>query len=133
MTTTFEATIVETATSSVFETYTRDDYEQSYSDFHKEAYGFRPRHSTSHWTLEMFKREFEELNRACEANEAAEKKAISVIEAKITQLIELGAKDRKTAIKWLADGEQLNPNDNYDMDYLCYQLGVPYGYFNNRT
>jgi hypothetical protein len=35
-----------------------EQYRCIYSDKHKDAYGFRPRHDTSDWTMEDFLREF---------------------------------------------------------------------------
>lgn len=51
--------------------YERDMAWDTYSDVHKELYGFRPRHDFSTWTLEDFERAnkelFEEAERTAEA------------------------------------------------------------------
>ena len=98
-------------------------------DFYKEAYGFRPRHlDTSEWTLEDFDREFALLATVCEQNrierEAAEAQAIVRFEARITDLIQSGAKDRETAMRWIHEAEGTDGDDSY----LCFQLGLPYRY-----
>jgi hypothetical protein len=110
---------------------TIQDYEESFSDFYKEAYGVRPRGiNTSNWTLENWKKEWELLHAICESNreaeEIAESHAIYEFELQVQELIEMGAKDRDTAIRWIADAEQCQPNSSQ----MCYVCGLPYGYFN---
>lgn len=104
-----------------------------YSDFHKEAYGSRPRHDTSAWTEADFDRVFERLAAVCRDNEAATQKAQAEakreFEIRVRKVMGLGAGDRPTAIRWIADAEEVNG----DMEYLCYKLGLPYGYFNRLT
>ena len=59
--------------ANVYE-YERDMAWDTYSDVHKELYGFRPRHDFSTWTLEDFERAnkdlFEEAERTFEARKA---------------------------------------------------------------
>ena len=98
-------------------------------DFYKEAYGVRPRWiDTTSWTLEDFDREFEVLARVCKENaelrDAAEAAAVVRFEARISDLIAIGAKNRTTAIRWIAEAEDCGS----DMSYLCFCLGLPYQY-----
>jgi hypothetical protein len=102
----------------------------TYSDYHKDAYGFRPRGiDTSTWTLEDFDREFAVFARVCEQNrierEAAEAEAMVKFEARVADLIGSGAGNRETAIRWIHEAEDTNGDD----EYLCYCVGLPYGYF----
>ena len=101
----------------------------TYSDFFKEAYGFRPHLDTSSWTLEEFDMAFEELSKVCKENaamrDAQEAAAVVRFEARIADLIAIGAKDRAMAIHWIAEAEECGG----DMEYLCFLVGVPYGYF----
>ena len=101
----------------------------TYSDFFKEAYGFRPLMDTSSWTLEDFDMAFEEMAKVCKENaidrETAEAEAIKVLEARIVSLMQSGAKDRAMAIRWISEAEECDG----DMEYLCFLVGVPYGYF----
>jgi hypothetical protein len=102
----------------------------TYSDYHKDAYGFRPRGiDTSTWTLEDFDREFAVFARVCEQNrierEAAEADAMVKFEARVADLIASGAGNRETAIRWIHEAEDTNGDD----EYLCYCVGLPYGYF----
>ena len=100
-----------------------------FSDFYKEANGFRPRHiDTSSWSLEDFDIQFEVLARIYKENaamrDAAEAVAVVRFEARIVDLIAIGAKNRTTAIRWISEAEDCGS----DMSYLCYCLGLPYQY-----
>jgi hypothetical protein len=100
----------------------------TYSDFHKDAYGFRPRNDVSNWTLEDFDREFAIFARVCEENriqeEAAEAEAIVRFEDRVTNLMHTGT-NRARVIAWLMDAEGVNG----DFEYFCFTQGLPYGYF----
>jgi len=101
-----------------------------YWDMYKDAYGVRPRGiDTSTWTLEDFDAEFEVLGKAIDREEADRKEreaeAMTKFEARVADLIGSGAGDRETAIRWIHDAEDTNG----DEEYLCYCVGLPYGYF----
>jgi hypothetical protein len=101
-----------------------------YWDMYKDAYGVRPRGvDTSTWTLEQFEAEFEGLGVAIESEDKARKEAEAqatvVFEQRIQSLIDAGAKDRATAIRWIHEAEDTQGDD----EYLCYTLGLPYQYF----
>lgn len=102
----------------------------TYWDMHKDAYGVRPRCiDTSTWTLDQFEAEFVILGQAIAEAEIerkeTEEKATVVFEQRIQSLIQLGAKDRATAIRWIHEAEDTQGDD----EYLCYTLGLPYQYF----
>ena len=99
-------------------------------DMYKDAYGVRPRGiDTSTWTLEDFSKEFDLLGKVIEEEEKARKeaeaKAVERFEAQVQSFINSGAKNRETAIRWFHEAESTNG----DEEYLCYCLGLPYGYF----
>jgi len=101
-----------------------------YWDMYKDAYGVRPRGvDTSGWTLADFDAEFEGLRVAIEAEDKARKEAEStatvVFEQRIQSLIDAGANDRATAMRWIHEAEDTQGDD----EYLCYTLGLPYQYF----
>jgi hypothetical protein len=101
-----------------------------YWDMYKDAYSIRPRNiDTSNWTLEQFDAEFAYLEREIQqrlAEDAAmEKGAIQDFEARIGEIINLGAKTRETALRWIMDGSEAGG----DWEYFCYLNGLPYGYF----
>ncbi len=108
------------------------DFRNTYSDFYKEAFGVRPRRDTSSWTVEQFEQEWKILGEICQQNaemEAkAEARAIDDVEKRIAKLLVLGAKDRAAAIRWLHEAEGTE-----DSEYLCYCLGLPYGYFKKEA
>lgn len=100
----------------------------TYSDFHKDAYGFRPRNDISDWTLEDFDREFAVFARVCEENhiqeDAAETEAIVRFEDRVTNLMHTGT-NRERVVAWLMDAEGVNG----DFEYFCFTQGLPYRYF----
>jgi hypothetical protein len=107
-----------------------EQYACTYWDMYKDAYGVRPRGiDTTDWTEAQFEAEFVYLGNISEANYkeqlASEAKAVERFEAQVQSFIESGAKDRETAIRWFHEAEQTNG----DEEYLCFCLGLPYGYF----
>jgi len=108
---------------------TVEEFQQVWSDFHKDAYGFRPRGAMPNWTVEQWDAEFQHLSAICERNrieeEASQAEAAKEVEDLFARLINGGAPDRATALRWLHDAHATNGNN----EYLCFQLGLPYGYF----
>ena len=103
---------------------------ETYWDMHKDAYGVRPRCiDTSTWTIEDFEAEFVILGQAIAEAEierkSSEENATVVFEQRVQSLIQLGAKDRATALRWIHEAEDTMGDD----EYLCYTLGLPYQYF----
>ena len=102
-----------------------------YWDMYKDAYGVRPRGiDTSAWTLEEFEAEFEMLGKVIEQEEIARKesetKASARFEEQILSLMTTNSKlDRAGAIRWIHEAEGSQGDD----EYLCFLLGLPYGYF----
>lgn len=107
-----------------------EQYQATYWDMYKDAYGVRPRSvDTSTWTVETFLKEFAYLNLVIErediARKEAETEATVVFEQRIQSLIDAGAKDRATAMRWIHEAEDTNGDD----EYLAWTLGLPYQYF----
>jgi hypothetical protein len=105
-----------------------------YWDAFKDAYGFRPRDiDTTEWLLTDFHKEILVLERIIAENETQrwidEARAADNVERNILYFLEAGAKDREMCIRWL-----LEANDaGEDRDYLCFLLGVAYGYFDEKV
>jgi hypothetical protein len=102
----------------------------TYWDMYKDAYNFRPRGvDTSKWALTDFEKEFETLQFIIDRNEAQrrveEDAAVTRFEARIASIIQLGAKDREMALRWIHEAEDTDGDD----EYLCFRVGIPYGYF----
>ena len=107
-----------------------EQYQATYWDIYKDAYGVRPRGiDTSSWTVETFLKEFAYLGLVIEREEAnrkaSEANAIFSFEKRVDDLIYSGAKDRATAIRWIHEAEDTQGDD----EYLAYTLGLPYQYF----
>lgn len=109
----------------------QEELQSIYWDMYKDAHGFRPRHvDTSGWTEEQFNEEFEHLQHVIDVNanqrKADEATAIHKFEERMkSMMMETGAKDRETALRWIHEAEGSNGDD----DYLCYLVGLPYRYF----
>jgi hypothetical protein len=99
-------------------------------DAYKDAYGFRPRgQDVGHWTAEDFRQELESLSKAIESAEQIrreeESKFVVRFSKRIEETINLGAKNRETALRWIMDADDCGE----DWEYLCYRNGLPYDYF----
>jgi len=95
------------------ETSTMYDYsEELFSDFHKDAYGFRPRNHRFYDadTTPAEKQEiWDATGRAFDRRQAEEarreEEALADFKDQITKVIEAGAGDRQTALRWMTQGE----------------------------
>jgi hypothetical protein len=54
---------------------------------------------------------------------------IKRFEARVASIIELGARDRAMALRWIHEAEDTDGDD----EYLCYRVGVPYGYIKTEV
>ena len=109
----------------------RWDLESTISDVHKEAYGFRPRgYNFSEMPLDelraLYDRWAEAARQAFDEERAREEAAVEEFENRIESLIEMGAGDRDTAIRWFLDGMELDEFSLHDAGFVCYELGLPY-------
>ena len=103
------------------------------SDLHKDAYGFRP--SELFWEEWIGSTDAERqaiwdsLERALEVSMEIEReneqRAIDRFEALVRVNIDAGAEDRETALRWIMDASRANG----DWEYLCWEYGLPYRYF----
>ena len=111
-----------------------EQYACTYWDMYKDAYGVRPRGiDTSTWTESDFEREFVQLGRTIDANYAeqviAEEQAMIAFEMRVQSLMTSGAKSYEMALRWVHEAE----GSNGDEEYLCFLVGLPYGYFRQQT
>jgi hypothetical protein len=105
----------------------RESMIQIYSDFHKDAYGFRPRGiDYSSMTLEELEADFARFAEVCkenaEAEAKAEAKAVEAFNASIASIISMGAGNKATALRWTAEAGVAECN--WDMDYYLWKLGI---------
>ena len=113
---------------------TLEQYACQYWDMYKDAYGVRPRGiDTTAWTEADFEREFFQLSVTIaeedRVRKEAEEKASHDFEMRILSLQQTGAKDRAMAIRWVHEAEGSDGDD----EYLCFLIGLPYGYFRKET
>jgi hypothetical protein len=106
----------------------------TWNDMYKDAYNFRPRGvDISDWTLERFRSEMDQLQQVIERSEAQrlvnEDAAIQDFEQRIAKIIALGAQNRAMALRWIHEAEDTDGDD----EYLCYRVGVPYGYIKTEA
>ena len=111
-----------------------EQYACQYWDMYKDAYGVRPRGiDTSTWLESDFEAEFVYLGKTIDENYkdqlASEAKAIVAFEDRVQILIGMGADDREQALHWIHEAEGSNGDD----EYLCFLVGLPYGYFRKET
>lgn len=108
----------------------RDDALDCYYDVYKSVHGIKPRWmSFDGMSREEIQAEFTALDAEAQAHfaeeELREKEAIERFEKLVADTIVAGARDRETALRWIMDSS----NANGDWEYLCYDHGLPYGYF----
>jgi hypothetical protein len=111
-----------------------EQYACQYWDMYKDAYGVRPRGiDTTTWTEADFEAEFVQLGKTIEANYkdqlAAEEKATIAFEMRVQELLTSGAKSYEMALRWIHEAEGSDGDD----EYLCFLVGLPYGYFRRQV
>jgi hypothetical protein len=108
----------------------RDQLAATHYDFYKDVYGIRPRWMNyDAMSEEDLEKELDDLSKQAEIEQKLEterqEKAAHEVELVILNLQMSGAKSRAMAIRWLHEAN----NSDGDNDYLCFLLGLPYGYF----
>lgn len=98
-------------------------------DFYKDVHGVRPRWMDyDSMTEQELEAELDQLSKEAavqfELEQQQQALAIERFERTVFELISSGAQDAAMALRWLHDAHDTNGDD----DYLCYQLGLPYGY-----
>ena len=111
-----------------------EQYACTYWDMYKDAYGVRPRGiDTSSWSESDFEREFVQLSVTIAEEDRqrkeSEEKAAHDFEMRVLSLLQTGAKDREMALRWVHEAEGSDGDD----EYLCFLVGLPYGYFRKET
>lgn len=111
-----------------------EQYACQFWDMYKDAYGVRPRGiDTTEWSEAEFEAEFVSLAKTINANYKVqleqEERAKHDFEMRVLSLLQTGAKDRDMALRWIHEAEGGGGDD----EYLCFLLGLPYGYFVKET
>jgi hypothetical protein len=113
---------------------TLEQYACQFWDMYKDAYGSRPRGiDTTLWTEADFEAEFVSLSKTIDANYKEqleqEERATIAFEMRVQELLTSGAKDYAMALRWVHEAEGSDGDD----EYLCFLVGLPYGYFRKVT
>ena len=108
----------------------KEELSSIHYDLYKDVHGIRPRwidyDAMSEEELEALLNHLQmELEESIIREKALQDEAVTVFEKRVLETIAMGASDRDTAIRWIADAEEASD----DLDYLCYKVGIPYGYF----
>lgn len=121
--------------------YTFD--ENIVSDLHKDAYGFRP--TDLFWSMwetvsddgrqDIWDGLLETLEFAMNAEANEKIAAINAFEVEIASALDLGARSRDDAVRWVVESMDLDDMDlMYGGELICYRKGLPYSMaavFNN--
>jgi hypothetical protein len=104
---------------------------QIWWDAFKDAHGYRPHDiDTSEWKLEYVNGEIQKLGKIIgrQETERIVQQAAAVVEfeCRVQKTMHDGAADRAAAIAVIHTEE----GSHGDGDYLCYLVGIPYGYVN---
>lgn len=107
--------------------------EDTVSDLHKDAYGFRPSEywwaiwseSTDEQKQGTWDDLVDQLSHSQEQERRAEARALERFEQLVAKTQEHGAADRETAIRWIVDS--LDLGGYATAEYACYNLGLSYG------
>lgn len=113
--------------------YTFD--ESIISDLHKDARGFRPYCTWwKNWNTasnedkqSIWDDLLDELAAETAHQRKLEEKAIQDFEDRIKVLVNMGAKDRDTAVRWIVESLKLSETDKwYGGEYICHLLNLPF-------
>jgi len=102
----------------------KEEILQVYSDYHKEAFGVRPRYDYYSYSLEQLEADFKRFGEICDENATHEASRVAQAFVKWDKLIlatiDLGAESYKTALRWIAQSHGIT----YDVGYLMWQHGL---------
>ncbi len=105
--------------------------ENTLSDLHKDARGYRPRsdHFWGQWAAAdndgkqaIWDGLIDEMVREQEAEKAREEFCVAEFKALVEQYIELGAGDRETALRWIAQHETFHHSQ--DVEHFVWEHGI---------
>ena len=95
------------------------------SDAHKDAYGFRPRTDSSNMSDEQIDAWYDDVcadaNRVFEEETQQNVKSLSAWNVRLNKIMEMGAGDRITAIKWDMQAYNTTSADDY-----CWEANIPF-------
>jgi len=104
------------------------------SDLHKDAWGFRPGEQFwFYWEIsdqDAKQAIWDNLIDDMVKNDAEEAKVkrnnASKLAQRIKEVCKLGAKNYKTAIKWIIEADELEPDLHYQGDHLAWEYNIEF-------
>jgi|TARA_R110000764_G_scaffold157773_1_gene245589 hypothetical protein len=116
-----------TTSDDAFDAY-REELYSYFSDVSKEAYGSRVRLDIANMSVADIELKIDQAEHCAmlAQQDRDEEAALCVrrFEANVSSMIEMGAADRSTAIRWIVDANGMGDED--DIGYIEYQLGLPF-------
>jgi len=101
------------------------------SDLYKDVYGFRPRNYNFHeWSFDQLTKFVNDLSDQAESDREYERKQAQLAEVefnkRIQEVIDLGAGDRETALRWMLQGDMGDDKelDLYAVEYFTMMRGI---------
>lgn len=112
---------------STLEQYERHNLEVFIYEGHKDAFGTKGRHyDFDSMTMDELKAEAdyisESIQKAIDAEKEAAQLALDEFEARINEIIEIGAGDRETALRWMIQGEKFYQQQ--DIEHWVWNQGL---------
>jgi hypothetical protein len=112
----------------------------TFSDLHKDAYGYRPHQGWWDWlqsaTDAEKQEEWDSLIDAMDRREAMrvedEKYAVENFERLVFLTMGNGAKTRKDAVAWIMEAEMGTSFQN-DVEHFEWHMGIPFGYIKKNA
>lgn len=105
-----------------------EELECIYCEMYKDVHGIKARWYRAE-SVEQARRDIEALSieaaREAQREREAQDAAAVRFEERVQATIKMGAGNRETALRWIHDAE----GTDGDNEYLCYHLGLRYGYF----
>ena len=109
-----------------FDMYTYS--EQLYSDFHKDAYGFRPDANDPFYTASPERKQViwnlvaEQFEFKQNEEELEEARSVAQFKNNIDRLMDAGAKDEETALRWFTEDQ--NFQNEMDVEHFVWEQGI---------
>lgn len=109
-----------------FDMYTYSD--QLYSDFHKDAYGFRPGHDDPFYTASPERKQIiwdlctEQYEFKCSQEAQEEAESIQYFKDYVDAMIRNGAKDEATAYRWIVESKEFQ--NEMDVEHYVWNQGI---------
>jgi len=101
----------------------RNSMLQIYSDFHKDAYGFRPRYNYHSFSDEQLVEDFDTFGNQFDENEKEEaiqlEASIVAWDELIDKTVHMGAKTRANALRWIVES-----HNEWDAEHIVWSHGL---------